>query len=145
MIAIVDKVELNSLLYHKSRLVPGITQSAPLDRQEPHVTEHGLQLDESVIQFIFVGFVAQMVDGALGMAYGVISTTFLLSLGIPPVSASAAVHTAEVFTTGVSGLSHLRFGNVRSRMFLKLVVPGVIGGSVGAFVLTSVSGKNLVL
>ena len=67
-------------------------------------------MDADIITFIIVGFVAQMIDGALGMAYGVSSTTFLLSLGIPPAAASASVHTAEIFTSGVSGLSHLKLG-----------------------------------
>ena len=69
-------------------------------------------MDESVINFIIVGFIAQMIDGALGMAYGVSSTTFLLSIGIPPVGASASVHVAEIFISGAFALSHLMFGNV---------------------------------
>jgi uncharacterized membrane protein YfcA len=100
-------------------------------------------MDQSILLnialFIVVGFVAQMIDGALGMAYGVSSTTFLLSLGIPPAVASASVHTAEVFTTGVSGFSHFRLGNIDKDVWKRLVVPGVIGGIVGAYVLSSVS------
>jgi len=98
-------------------------------------------MKESIIPFIAVGFLAQMVDGCLGMAYGVSSTTFLLSLGLPPAAASAAVHTAEVFTTGVSGLSHLRFGNVDRQLIRRLLIPGVIGGILGAYVLTSIPGN----
>lgn len=90
--------------------------------------------------YIFVGFVAQMIDGALGMAYGVSSTTFLLGLGVSPVVASASVHTAEIFTTGVSGLSHLKVGNVDKDLFKRLVIPGVVGGALGAYVLTAVPG-----
>jgi uncharacterized membrane protein YfcA len=90
--------------------------------------------------FVVVGFIAQMIDGALGMAYGVSSTTFLLSLGVPPAVASASVHTAEVFTTGVSGFSHFRLGNIDGTVWKKLVIPGVIGGIVGAYVLSSVPG-----
>ena len=71
-----------------------------------------MSVPDDIALFIFVGFVAQMVDGALGMAYGVTSTTFLIGFGVPPAVASASVHTAEVVTTGVSGLSHWRFGNV---------------------------------
>jgi hypothetical protein len=92
------------------------------------------------VVFIVVGFVAQMIDGALGMAYGVSSTTFLLSLGVPPALASASVHCAEVATTAVSGLFHLRLGNVDRDLFLRLLVPGVIGGVIGAYILTSVPG-----
>ncbi len=87
-----------------------------------------------------VGFVAQMIDGSLGMAYGVSSTTFLLSTGIPPALASASVHTAEVFTTAVSGFSHFKLGNVNNTLFKRLVIPGVIGGILGAYILTSVDG-----
>ena len=75
-----------------------------------------------------VGFVAQMIDGALGMAYGVSSNTFLLSMGVPPAIASASVHIAEMFTTGISGLSHFRLGNVDAEVFKRLIVPGVLGG-----------------
>ncbi len=93
-------------------------------------------LEQNILVFIVVGFVAQMIDGALGMAYGVSSTTFLLTIGVSPVIASASVHTAEVFTTAVSGLSHLRLGNIDKNLFLKLVIPGVLGGIVGAYILT---------
>ncbi len=88
-----------------------------------------------------VGFAAQAIDGALGMAYGISSNTFLIGIGASPASASAAVHVAEVFTTGFSGLSHLKFGNVDKALFKRLVFPGVIGGVVGAFLLTNIDGK----
>ena len=77
------------------------------------------------------------------MAYGVTSTTFLLSLGIPPAAASASVHTAEIFTSGASGLSHLRFGNVDRGLFKKLLIPGVMGGILGAYILVGVPGKMI--
>ncbi|MFB2537650.1 MULTISPECIES: sulfite exporter TauE/SafE family protein [unclassified Acinetobacter] len=88
-----------------------------------------------------VGMAAQAVDGALGMAYGVTSNTFLLANGVPPAVASGAVHLAEVFTTGASGMSHLRLGNVHRMLFLRLVIPGAIGGAIGAYVLTQVDGN----
>lgn len=94
-----------------------------------------------IIFFIIVGFVAQIIDGALGMAYGVTSNAFLLSLGVEPKKASAGVHSAEVFTTFVSGISHMKFGNVDKELFKKLVIPGVIGGIIGAYILTSVESK----
>lgn len=84
-----------------------------------------------------------MIDGALGMAYGVSSTALLLSLGVPPARASAAVHTAEVAVSGVSGLAHLRFGNVDRALFRRLVLPGVIGGVLGAYVLSELPGDRL--
>jgi uncharacterized membrane protein YfcA len=93
-------------------------------------------MGHSILQFIVVGFLAQLIDGALGMAYGVSSSTFLLSLGVPPAVASASVHAAEVFTTGVSGLSHWHLGNVDRYLLRRLVIPGVLGGAMGAYLLT---------
>jgi uncharacterized membrane protein YfcA len=90
-----------------------------------------------------VGLAAQMVDGALGMAYGVTSTTFLLSTGVPPAAASASVHIAEIFTTGFSGLSHWKLGNVNAKLFKRLLIPGVIGGVTGAYFVTSIDGDLL--
>jgi uncharacterized protein len=97
-------------------------------------------LDLSIFVFVLVGFVAQLIDGALGMAYGVSSNAFLLSLGIPPKYASASVHAAEVVTTGISGLSHWRLGNVHFDLARRLVIPGVIGAVVGAYLLTQING-----
>src|SRR4029453_4005014 len=86
-----------------------------------------------------VGFAAQLIDGALGMAYGVTSSTLMLSAGLAPVTASASVHLAEVGTTVASGVAHWRFGNVDWAMVRRLGVPGAVGGFVGATVLGSVS------
>jgi uncharacterized membrane protein YfcA len=90
-------------------------------------------MSELLFIAILVGFIAQVIDGALGMAYGVTSTSFLLSLGIPPAPASASVHTAEIFTTLTSGISHLKLKNVDKTLFKKLLIPGIIGGILGAF------------
>lgn len=92
--------------------------------------------------YILAGFVAQLVDGALGMAYGLTASSFLLSFGITPASASATVHAAEVFTTGFSGLSHHYFGNVDKKLFWRLLIPGVIGAAVGAYALASLPGEQ---
>lgn len=91
-----------------------------------------------LLPFIAIGFAAQLVDGALGMAFGVISSTLLISLGVPPAAASAGVHTVETFTTGVSGLSHILHRNVDWRLFARLAIPGMIGGVLGAYVLTQI-------
>lgn len=92
----------------------------------------------ALLPFILVGFAAQLVDGALGMAFGVITSTLLVGvMGVPPAQASAKVHVVEVFTTGVSGINHLIHRNIDGRLFLRLVVPGVIGGVTGAYVLSS--------
>ncbi len=93
--------------------------------------------------FIVVGFVAQMIDGTLGMAYGLSATTFLLAAGIPPAVASASVHAAEVITTGVSGLSHWNSGNVNGYLVRRLVIPGMLGAAVGAYILASVPGERI--
>lgn len=90
-----------------------------------------------ILTFVLVGFLAQIIDGALGMAYGVSSTALLLTLGVSPAIASASVHTAEVFTTATSGLSHLKLGNVNHRLVTSLLLPGVLGGVVGAYLLTT--------
>jgi uncharacterized membrane protein YfcA len=95
--------------------------------------------DPSVLlPFILIGFAAQLVDGALGMAYGTISSTLLVGLGVPPAVASAGVHTAETFTTGISAVSHIAHRNVDWRLFARIVVPGVIGGVLGAYVLSNI-------
>ena len=88
--------------------------------------------------FLVVGFLAQAVDGALGMAYGVISSTVLLSFGVTPAAASASVHAAELFTTAASGGSHLLHRNIDWKLFWRLAPAGIIGGCLGAFVLTSI-------
>jgi len=95
-----------------------------------------------LLPFIAVGFAAQMVDGALGMAFGVISNTLLLSLGVPPAAASAGVHTVETFTTAVSGISHAVHKNVNWKLFLRIAVPGVIGGALGAYVLSNIDAST---
>jgi len=97
-------------------------------------------MDVSILLYVLVGFIAQMIDGALGMAYGVSSNTFLLSIGVPPAAASASVHMAEVVTTGVSGLSHWKLGNIDFKLVKRLLVPGVLGGIAGAYLLTSIDG-----
>ncbi|ESZ08464.1 sulfite exporter TauE/SafE family protein [Mesorhizobium sp. L48C026A00] len=93
--------------------------------------------------FAIVGFLAQAVDGALGMAYGVISSTTLLAFGVSPAHASAAVHAAELFTTAASGSSHLYHRNVDWRLFWRLAPFGILGGCLGAYVLTSFDGDMI--
>ena len=94
-----------------------------------------------IVPFILIGFAAQMVDGALGMAFGQISSTLLISIGVPPAAASAGVHTAETFTTAVSGISHVAHRNVDWRLFFRIVIPGVIGGVAGAYLLVWLSAE----
>ena len=92
----------------------------------------------ALLPFILIGFAAQLVDGALGMAFGVICNTLLVAvLGVSPAVASARIHVVEVFTTGVSGISHLLHRNIEWPLFFRLLIPGVVGGVLGAYVLTS--------
>ena len=97
--------------------------------------------DQHFILFVLTGFFAQMVDGIISMGYGVTSATLLMGFGISPVSASASIHASEVFTTGVSGYSHYKFGNVNPKMFKHLVIPGVIGAILGAILLVFLGEK----
>jgi uncharacterized membrane protein YfcA len=98
---------------------------------------------DAFLWYVGAGFLAQLVDGSLGMAYGVTASTMLLSLGVPPAAASATVHAAECLTTGASGLSHHVFGNVDKQLFKRLLIPGVIGAVLGAYVLVSLPGEEL--
>ena len=100
-------------------------------------------METSILVFVLVGFLAQMIDGALGMAYGVSSNSFLLSIGVPPAAASASVHMAEVITTGVSGISHWKLGNIDWQLVKRLLVPGVLGGIAGAYLLISINGDAI--
>lgn len=97
--------------------------------------------------FIFVlgGFIAQMIDGSLGMAYGVTASTFLMSFGVSPAAASASIHASEIFTSGASGLSHLKFQNVNKRLFKTLLIPGVLGAIAGAYILSSFQEYNFII
>jgi uncharacterized membrane protein YfcA len=98
---------------------------------------------DDIYVFVLIGFAAQMVDGAIGMAYGVTASSVLLGFGVPPATASACVHAAETFTTGASGLAHWRIGNVDRKLIWRLAVPGMIGGGIGAYVLTQLPGETI--
>lgn len=107
-------------------------------RERLLISKADYSLNRTFVAFIFVGFVAQLVDGALGMAYGVSCSTLLLSFGVSPKLATSSVHISEVFTTGVSGLSHLRFKNIDKLLFIRLVITGVIGSVTGAYLISEV-------
>ena len=98
---------------------------------------------KELILFIIVGFAAEMIDGTMGMAYGVSSNTFLRSAGVNSAISSACVHIAELFTTLVSGISHIKLKNVSKNLFFKLLIPGIIGGVIGAYFLVSFESKIL--
>jgi uncharacterized membrane protein YfcA len=96
-----------------------------------------------LVLLALVGFLAQLVDGALGMAFGLISTTFMLTVGLPPAHASAVVHTAEVATAAVAGTSHLVHRNVNRILLFRLALAGVAGGILGAYILSNVEGRAI--
>jgi uncharacterized membrane protein YfcA len=97
---------------------------------------------EAILPFIAIGFAAQLVDGALGMAFGLINSTLLVSvMGLPPAVASASVHAVETFTTAASGISHALHKNVNWKLFARLIIPGIIGGVLGAYVLSSIDAS----
>ncbi|WP_026871506.1 sulfite exporter TauE/SafE family protein [Inquilinus limosus] len=98
---------------------------------------------ETFVLFLLVGFVAQAIDGAMGMAYGVISSSVLMAFGIPPATASASIHAAEVFTTAATATSHMAHRNVNWRLFFPLAVSGVIGAILGVTVLTGIPGEAI--
>ena len=110
----------------------------------PELTAVGIESFNfsELLPFIGVGFAAQLVDGALGMAFGVISNTLMVGvLGMPPALASQRVHIVECFTTATSGISHLLHGNIDNRLFIRLLIPGMIGGILGAYLLASVDAS----
>lgn len=99
---------------------------------------------EKLLFFMGVGLMAQMVDGALGMAYGATSSSLLLGLGVSPAMTSTSVHVAEVFTTGASGIAHFKLGNVNKKLFLHLLIPGMIGAVTGAYLLSDKIDGNVI-
>lgn len=100
-------------------------------------------LDANFPIMLLAGFLAQMVDGALGMGYGVTSATILLSAGVSPAAISGSIHTAEMFASGASGYSHYKFGNVNKKLFKALLIPGVIGAILGAILLTQLGETHV--
>jgi uncharacterized membrane protein YfcA len=102
-----------------------------------------MDLPPDLILYIVIGFAAQLVDGALGMAYGVTASSLLLGFGVPPAVSSATVHAAECFTTGTSAISHHAFGNIDRKLFRRLLLPGMLGVGVGAYLLTTIDGDML--
>lgn len=98
---------------------------------------------ETFLLFLAVGLLAQLIDGAMGMAYGVISSSVLMAFGVPPATASACIHTAEVFTTAATAGSHVVHRNINWRLFFPLAAAGVVGGILGVTVLTGVPGDKI--
>ncbi|KQB38398.1 sulfite exporter TauE/SafE family protein [Flavobacterium aquidurense] len=100
--------------------------------------------DQEFLVFFAIGVFAQLVDGTLGMGYGATSTSFLLAYGVPPVISSTGVHVAEMFTTGASAISHHRFGNINKKLVKHLLIPGVLGSIIGAYLLSDVINGDVI-
>ncbi len=100
--------------------------------------------DSEFVIFFAIGIFAQLVDGTLGMGYGATSTSFLLAYGVPPVVSSTGVHLAEMFTTGVSAISHHKFGNINKKLVRHLLIPGVLGSITGAYLLSDVIDGDVI-
>jgi uncharacterized membrane protein YfcA len=100
-------------------------------------------MDTDFLLLVAIGFCAQLIDGALGMAFGVVSTSAMLTMGMPPAQASALVHTAEVFTTGASAASHVYHRNIDWRLVLRLGVAGVLGAVLGSWILSNVDARAI--
>ena len=100
--------------------------------------------DSEFVIFFAIGIFAQLVDGTLGMGYGATSTSFLLAYGVPPLVSSTGVHVAEMFTTGVSAISHHKFGNINKKLVRHLLIPGVLGSITGAYLLADVVDGDVI-
>ena len=95
-------------------------------------------INQDFFIYLIIGVMAQLVDGTLGMGYGATSTSFLISVGVPPAISSTGVHVAEMFTTGASAISHYKFKNINKKLVTYLLIPGVIGSVIGAYLLADV-------
>ena len=113
----------------------------PLQRMADDTVAWYKTLDKAFPIMVLAGFCAQMVDGALGMGYGVTSATILLSAGVNPAAISGSIHTAEMFASGASGYSHYKFGNVNKKLFKALLIPGILGAIAGAIMLVTLGNK----
>ncbi len=136
------RVAMWSVLLLLSGVIIFLT-SQLMQRQDGLSLTRAVLLSDAFWLAVAVGLIAQTIDGALGMAYGITSTTFLLATGSSPAVATASVHIAEVFTTGVSGVSHIKLGNVNRHLFLRLLVPGIAGAALGAWLVTQVDGNAI--
>ncbi|CAM3970126.1 sulfite exporter TauE/SafE family protein [Flavobacterium branchiophilum] len=114
-----------------------------------HYKEFSIQglingFNQDFLIFFLIGIGAQLVDGMLGMGYGATSTSFLMAYGVPPAISSTGVHVAEMFTTGASAISHHRFGNINKKLVKNLLIPGVIGATIGAYLLSDVIDGKMI-
>lgn len=139
----VDKVKKNfKWLIWTSIVLSFILVITVFWHKEPEFQAYLTQLDPLFYWFLLGGFVFAMIDGAIGMSYGVTSTSFSLAMGVPPASASMGVHLSEILSNGIAGWMHYRFGNVNWKLFRMLLLPGIFGAVVGAYLLSSLEHYN---
>jgi len=143
-----SEARINPIWYYSAGILTTIVLAVFLINYE-WILESSSHLPEyfgsEFFLFVLGGFIAQMIDGALGMAYGVSASTFLMSMGVPPAAASASIHTSEIFTSGVSGWMHFRFQNVNKKLFQTLLLPGIIGAILGAYLLSELENYNHII
>ncbi|RBL91300.1 sulfite exporter TauE/SafE family protein [Chitinophaga flava] len=109
----------------------------------PEFRTHVEDVPATFYYFLIAGFIFAMIDGAIGMSYGITSTTFSLSMGIPPASASTAVHISEILSNGIAGWMHFKMGNVNKKLFKILIIPGITGAVIGAYLLSSLEHYSM--
>ncbi|SKA30306.1 Uncharacterized membrane protein YfcA [Chitinophaga eiseniae] len=109
----------------------------------PEFRLHVEDVPSTFYYFLAAGFLFAMIDGAIGMSYGITSTTFSLSMGIPPASASTAVHISEILSNGIAGWMHFKMGNVNKKLFKILIIPGITGAVIGAYLLSSLEHYSM--
>lgn len=109
----------------------------------PEFRLHVEDVPPTFYYFLAAGFLFAMIDGAIGMSYGITSTTFSLSMGIPPASASTAVHISEILSNGIAGWMHFKMGNVNKKLFKILIIPGIAGAVIGAYLLSSLEHYSM--
>ena len=126
-------------------LLFGLFLSIFINYQEVFTAENFFNaLSYEFLIFLLIGVFAQLVDGTLGMGYGATSTSFLLTFGVSPITSSTAVHVAEMFTTGASAISHYKFKNIDKKLVYNLIIPGLIGSVIGAYLLANVIDGNTI-
>jgi siroheme synthase-like protein len=105
--------------------------------KEPEFQAYLQEINPAFYYFLIAGFIFALIDGAIGMSYGVTSTAFSLSMGVPPASASMGVHLSEILSNGIAGWMHYRMGNINWKLFKLLIIPGIVGALAGAYLISS--------
>ncbi|NIG54595.1 sulfite exporter TauE/SafE family protein [Chitinophaga sp. Cy-1792] len=127
----------NRLLWWAAAVILVLVILATAWWHTPAFRAYAEEIPSTFYYFLIAGFIFAMIDGAIGMSYGITSTTFSLSMGIPPASASTAVHISEILSNGIAGWMHFKMGNINKKLFKLLIIPGITGAVIGAYLLSS--------